>query len=42
VVGSKDHTDISPDNILKLAIASLTVDRASSEGEFLVTIPGGS
>jgi hypothetical protein len=26
MVGSKDHTDISPDNILNLAVESLTTN----------------
>jgi hypothetical protein len=52
MAGSKDHTDISPDNILKPDVESLTADeqqqyedymrQPSSEGEILITIHGGS
>jgi hypothetical protein len=44
MAGSKDHTNISLDNILKPAVESLTADEqhASSEEEILITIHGGS
>jgi hypothetical protein len=35
VVGSKDHTDISPDNILKPAVASLTADEQQQYKDYM-------
>jgi hypothetical protein len=50
MIGSKDHTDISPDNILKPAVESLTTDEQQQYEDYmrqtkkkiLVTIHGGS
>jgi hypothetical protein len=33
--GSKDHTDISPDNILKLAVESLTADEQQQYKDYM-------
>jgi DNA-binding transcriptional regulator YbjK len=35
MVGSKDHTDISPDNILKLAVESLTADEQQQYEDYM-------
>jgi hypothetical protein len=35
MVGSKDHTDISPDNILKPAVESLTADEQQQYKDYM-------
>jgi hypothetical protein len=35
MVGSKDHTDISPDNILKPSVESLTVDEQQQYEDYM-------
>jgi hypothetical protein len=35
MVGSKDHTDISPDNILKPAVESLKVDKQQQHEDYM-------
>jgi hypothetical protein len=35
MAGSKDHIDISPDNILKLAIESLTADEQQQYEDYM-------
>jgi hypothetical protein len=49
MAGSKDHTDISRDNILKPAVESLTVDEQQQYEDYMrqakekfITIHGGS
>jgi hypothetical protein len=49
MLGSKDHTDISSDNILKPVVESLTTDEQQQYGDYMrqakekfVTIHGGS
>jgi hypothetical protein len=35
MAGSKDHTDISPDNILKLAVESLMADEQQQYEDYM-------
>ena len=35
MAGSKDHTDISPDNILKPAVESLTADEQQQYEDYM-------
>jgi hypothetical protein len=35
MAGSKDHTDISPDNIMKLAVESLTADEQHQYEDYM-------
>jgi hypothetical protein len=38
MVGSKDHTDISPDNILKPAVESLTTDEQQQYEDYMLQV----